>query len=306
MNNWRDRPWWGHGAGSIGVFDSGVGGLTVLRALQAQLPQESFLYFGDTARLPYGIRSEAEILQYVREILTWMTGQGIKMAVMACNTSSALALDTVRSEFPIPIIGLILPAAQTAVKLGRRIGVIATPATVGSGSYPLALQETEPTIAVAQSACPMFVPLVESNRLEDHYTRAMARQYLDPLLDFGLDTLIYGCTHYPHLSRVITECLPKDVQQVDPALSVAIATGRELDLLSLRNHHSSFGQVQFYVSGNPRKFAGLATQWLGYRPRVKQIPLRVLRSQGLKRMAHIPRSMAAQGNRVPTEGVKIS
>ncbi len=166
----------------IGIFDSGVGGLTVLRELYRQLPNESILYFADTARLPYGTRSREEILQFVRQILSWMTAQGVKMIIMACNTSSALALETVRCEFDLPILGLILPGARAAVGRGKRIGVIATPATAASNAYRHAIQEINPMAQVWQVGCPAFVPLIERNRIHAPYTKKIARQYLEPLL----------------------------------------------------------------------------------------------------------------------------
>lgn len=259
-------------AAPIGIFDSGVGGLTVLRELYRQLPQESVLYFGDTARLPYGTRSPEQILQFVREILTWMVSQGVKLVIMACNTSSALALETVRSEFNIPILGLILPGARAAVQSGRRIGVIATPATAASHAYRRAILEIDPTAQVWQIGCPEFVPLIEQNRLEDPYLHTVTRKYLTPLLQQQIDTLIYGCTHYPYLAPVLQRILPPIVQRIDPAVHVIAATAQELDLLSLRNLHPP-RPTQFCVSGNPRSFERLATQWLGFAPTVEQVVL---------------------------------
>ncbi|MDR5639151.1 MULTISPECIES: glutamate racemase [unclassified Thermosynechococcus] len=275
MDNWHKTSLGLNPLGAIGVFDSGVGGLTVLQALQRLLPQESFLYFGDTARLPYGTRRRSEILQYVREILTWMHSQGVKMAVMACNTSSALALAQVRSEFPFPILGLIVPAAKMAVTLGKRIGVIATPATVKSGAYARALQELSPTVAIAQVACPEFVPLVESNCLEGDRVHRIVCQTLNPLAQFDPDTLIYGCTHYPHLRPVIEQYLPATVHHLDPAHAVARATVRKLEAMNLATPCPQ-GQVHFYVSGIPEQFAQLASRWLGYYPTVEHLSLSVL------------------------------
>jgi glutamate racemase len=257
----------------IGIFDSGVGGLTVLQELYRQLPQESVLYFGDTARLPYGTRSQAEILQFVREILSWMVEQGVKMVIMACNTSSALALETVRSEFDdLPILGLILPGARAAVQQGRRIGVIATPATAASDSYRRAILEIEPTAQVWQVGCPEFVPLIEQNRLQDPYTREVVRRYVEPLMQQHIDTLIYGCTHYPYLAPVLKTLLPSTVNLVNPAAYVVAAAAQELDLLGLKNFKRSL-PTRFGVSGNPRPFVQLATQWLGYQPTVEQVIL---------------------------------
>ncbi|MDX2229937.1 MAG: glutamate racemase [Leptolyngbyaceae cyanobacterium bins.349] len=261
-----------HNASPIGLFDSGLGGLTVLRELYRQAPQESVIYFGDTARLPYGTKSPAEILQYVREILTWMTAQGVKMVIMACNTSSALALETVRSEFNMPILGLILPGARAAVQQGQRIGVIATPATVASGAYEHAIGEVAATAQVWQVGCPEFVPLIEENRIEDPYTSAVAQSYLQPLIDQNIDTLIYGCTHYPHLAPVLRRILPASVKLVDPAVHVIAAAVQELDLLGLSNVRSP-QPTRFCVSGCPTTFNRLATQWLGYTPIAEQIAL---------------------------------
>ena len=256
----------------IGVFDSGVGGLTVLKELYRQLPNEAILYFGDTARLPYGDRSQAEILQFVREILTWMGEQGVKMVIMACNTSSALALEIIQSEFSFPVLGLILPAARASVKVGRRIGVIATPTTAASNAYQQAVLEVDSTAQIWQVGCPKFVPLVEQNRIYDPYTRSVALEYLTPLIDQKIDTLIYGCTHYPHLAPVLQAILPEGVALVDPAVHLAAAAARELDLLGLRSAVSALS-TQFYVSGNPRQFSQRSAQWLGYAPKVEKILL---------------------------------
>ncbi|MEM8804507.1 MAG: glutamate racemase [Cyanobacteria bacterium P01_G01_bin.38] len=266
-----------HSVGKIGVFDSGVGGLTVLREIVRRLPHESVLYFGDTARLPYGERSPAEILCYVREIIGWMLSQGVKMVVMACNTSSALALERVQSEFDVPILGVILPGARAAVKTGQRIGVISTQATAESGAYRQAILEINADVQVWQVGCPEFVPLIEQNRIYDPYTRLLARKYLEPLLEANIDTLIYGCTHYPHLEPVLRQLLPGHVKLIDPAQSLVRAMGRELDLLGLRNSKQSCS-TEFYVSGDPEQFAQTSTQCLGYCPQVKRVNLALLES----------------------------
>ena len=256
----------------IGIFDSGVGGLTVLRELYRQLPNESVVYFGDTARLPYGTRSSAQILQYVREILTWMVAQGVKMVIMACNTSSALALETVRSEFDVPILGLILPGARAAVQQGKRIGVIATPATAASQAYRRAVLEIDGNAEVWQVGCPEFVPLIEQNRLNDPYTAEVVREYLEPLLERQIDTLIYGCTHYPYLAPILSTILPPTIKTVDPAVSVVSATAQELDLMGLKNQRHPM-PTRFCVSGTPLPFIRVAAQWLGCTPVVEQITL---------------------------------
>ncbi len=259
----------------IGVFDSGVGGLTVLRELNRQLPQESILYFGDTARLPYGNRSKGEIIQFVREILDWMTDRGVKMVVMACNTSSALALDEVRDEFRgLPILGVILPGAKSAVRCGKRIGIIATPATVRSDAYRQAILEIDPGANVWQVPCPEFVPLIEQDRIHDPHTLTVAKAYLQPLLRRNIDTLVYGCTHYRHLAPVFQKILPGSITTIDPAVSVVKAVEKELELLAIKN--TLFPPVtSFAVSGCPDKFASLSRQWLGFLPVVEKVYLPV-------------------------------
>jgi glutamate racemase len=259
-------------AAPIGIFDSGVGGLTVLRELHRQLPHESILYFGDTARLPYGTRTASEINQFVREILAWMIAQGAKMVLMACNTSSALALEAAQADCPIPVLGVILPGARAAVKTGRRIGVIATAATANSHAYRQAITESDSQAQVWEVGCPEFVPLIEQNRIHDPYTRTVAANYLAPLLAHNIDTLIYGCTHYPHLAPVLKDLLPPTVTRLDPAAHLAAATARELDLLGLR----ATGQRRptlFAVSGDPSHFSPLAAQWLGHPVEVQQVSL---------------------------------
>jgi glutamate racemase len=256
----------------IGIFDSGVGGLTVLYQLYQQLPNESIIYFGDTARLPYGTRSQAEILQFVREILNWMLPQRIKMVIMACNTSSALALETVRSEFPVPILGVILPGSRAAVQQGKRIGVISTPATAASNAYRRAILEIDATVEVWQVGCPEFVPLIEQNRISEPYTTEVARYYLAPLLRSRIDTLVYGCTHYPHLAPVLRSLLPPTVKLVDPAVHVVAAAIQELDLLGLRNTHAPL-PTRFCVSGCPQQFAQSSLRWLGCTPMVESVHL---------------------------------
>lgn len=261
-----------HLCAPIGIFDSGVGGLTVLRELYRQLPNESIVYFGDTARLPYGTRSQAEILQFMSEILNWIQQQHVKMVLVACNTSSALALETLRSQFPIPIMGVILPGARAAVQQGKRIGVIATPATAASNAYRRAILEIDPTVHVWQVGCPEFVPLIEQNRINDPYTAEVARYYLAPLLDEQIDTLVYGCTHYPHLEPVLRSLLPLGVKLVDPAVHVVAAAATELELMGLRSTHAPLA-TRFCVSGSPPQFAQSCRQWLGYTPEVELVYL---------------------------------
>jgi glutamate racemase len=257
----------------IGVFDSGVGGLTVLQEVHRQLPNESVVYFGDTARLPYGKRSPAEIIEYVREILRWMQSERVKMAIMACNTSSALALDIVRQDFDLPILGLILPGARAAVGKGKRIGVIATTATVKSDAYVRAICESDPQAQVFQVDCPEFVPLIESDRINDPYTLQVARDYLQPLIESDIDTLVLGCTHYPHLSGILRQLLPSHVTLVNPASYVVRAASQELDLMGLKCTCSGRAETSFFVSGEPDRFAQVSRRWLGKLPVVQKVSL---------------------------------
>jgi glutamate racemase len=256
----------------IGVFDSGVGGLTVLQEIYRRLPQESVLYFGDTARVPYGTRSASEILEFTRQTLDWMVEQRVKMAIMACNTSSALALETVQREYNLPILGVILPGARAAALHGRKIGVIATPATVNSNAYLEAIKEANPQAQVWQVACPEFVPLIENNRLEEPYTLAVAKEYIQPLLDRGIDTLVYGCTHYPHLEPILRQFVPDTVKFINPAVHVVTAAVNEIKLLGIPNRGNAL-PTRFTVSGDPIHFTHLAAQWLPTKPVVEQIVL---------------------------------
>jgi glutamate racemase len=261
-----------HSSWRIGLFDSGVGGLTVLREMYHQMPTESLLYFADSARFPYGTRSPEEILQFVREILDWMCSQDVKMIIMACNTSSALALEIVRKEYDIPILGVILSGAKAAVKYGQRIGVIATPATAKSHAYRQAIQEINPQTQVWEIPCPKFVHLIEQNLLYTNYTQQVAQEYLKPLIRKNIDTLVYGCTHYRHLDKTIRALLPNSVKIIDPAEHIVVAAAKELSLLGLRNNRFPI-PTSFYVSGSPQQFAELSQQWLGYYPQVTQIPM---------------------------------
>ncbi|MGF1539684.1 MAG: glutamate racemase [Pleurocapsa sp.] len=277
----------------IGLFDSGVGGLTVLREVYRQLPRESVLYFADSARLPYGTRSPQEILQFVREILDWMCHQGVKMIIMACNTSSALALETVRQEYDVPILGVILSGAKAAVKAGNRIGVIATTATVTSNAYPLAIQEINPHTSVWQVACPEFVNLIESDRIYSAYTREVAQRYLQPLLQENIDTLVYGCTHYQHLNSIISSLVGDRIKIVDPAEHIVIAAEKELSLMGLRNNQFAL-PTRFCVSGSPKQFAELSRQWLGYLPNVEKIYTEKSSASIISREGNILRHLAAE------------
>lgn len=209
----------------IGVFDSGIGGLTVVAALRRTLPGEKILYLGDTARVPYGGKSPETITRYSKEISDLLVTEGAKMIVVACNTASALAVPSLALAYPVPLIGVVEPGAAAAVLATRngKIGVIATRATIASDAYGKAIRALAPDISVIAAACPLLVPLIEEGLFDDEITRTMLRRYLEPLLKAGVDTLVLGCTHYPLLKGVISKICGKRVTLVDSAENCALA-----------------------------------------------------------------------------------
>jgi glutamate racemase len=214
---------------AIGVFDSGVGGLTVVSALRQRLPGESILYLGDTARLPYGSKSPETVTRYTQRSIDFLMERGVKAVVVACNTASALGLPNLH-KIDVPTWGVIEPGARKAAAVSRgRVGVIATEATVRSDAYPRALRALRPDLEIASKACPLFVPLVEEGWHDDPITEQVAERYLRPLLDGGIDTLVLGCTHYPLLKPVLQRVAGPDVELVDSAEVVAemVANGLE-------------------------------------------------------------------------------
>jgi glutamate racemase len=252
----------------VGVFDSGVGGLTVAREIMRNLPSEKIVYFGDTARVPYGSKSKDTIIRYSRQIIHFLQEQQVKAIVVACNTASAFALDEVRRDLDIPILGVIQPGAVVAAKETRnkRVGVIGTVGTVDSGIHKKLLQELDPEVTVFGKACPLFVPLVEEGWMRDPVTYEVARRYLGELQEKEIDTLILGCTHYPLLRSIIHEIMGDNVRLVNPAYETALELGRLLKKLDLQ----STGQVQeefpyrFYVSDLAEKFKSFANSILPY------------------------------------------
>jgi glutamate racemase len=206
----------------IGIFDSGIGGLTVLAALQRRLPGERYVYLGDTARLPYGTKSAATVVRYALRAGAFLAEGGIKMLVVACNTASAAALPALEEAMAVPVVGVVLPGARAAVAGGaRKVGVIGTESTVASGAYPRAVHALDPAVEVVTRACPLFVPLVEEGWFDHPVTREVAREYLQPFADGRVDTLILGCTHYPLLRAAIAEAVGDGVRLVDSAEAVA-------------------------------------------------------------------------------------
>lgn len=257
----------------IGIFDSGVGGLTVMRALRRLLPAEHLVYLGDTARVPYGNKSPATVARYAVEDVQFLLGKKVKMIVIACNTASAIAASMLRERFPgIPILGMIGPGSRAAMAATRngRIGVIATSATIGSGAYETRIRETFAAVgkapeAILSQACPLFVPLVEEGETESAITRLVTEKYLAGLRGAGIDALVLGCTHYPLLKNMIADTMGPSVTLVDSAAAAAAETAALLTAHGwLRPAHHGPGEENFYVTDAAARFHGIAESFLGH------------------------------------------
>ena len=250
----------------IGVFDSGVGGLTVAREIMRQMPEERIVYFGDTARVPYGSKSQDTIIRYSRQIIRFLMTKHVKAIVIACNTASAYALATVEKEFDVPIIGVIRAGARTAVQVTRngKIGVIATEGTIGSGIYTQEIKKLQPDIEVTGKPCPLFVPLVEEGLLHDSVTDEIASRYLSSLKSRFVDTLVLGCTHYPLIRSTLGRLMGNDVTLVNPAYETAIELRDLLQKYGLSCDEENTGgeKYQFFVSDQTEKFTAFATSIL--------------------------------------------
>lgn len=247
----------------IGVFDSGRGGLTVAREILRQLPNEKIVYFGDTARVPYGSKSKETIIRYSKQIVRFLLTKNVKAIVVACNTASAFALDELEKEFDIPIIGVIKPGAKTAVEntKTKRIGVIGTEGTIRSAIYSEVIHEYDKEAIVLGKACPLFVSLVEEGWLHDTVTDEVANRYLSEFKDRDIDTLIMGCTHYPLLRSTIRKTMGEDVALINPAYETAISLGKLLKDKGLASKEDLIPKKEmydFYVSDAPRKFVEFA------------------------------------------------
>ncbi len=243
----------------IGVFDSGVGGLTVVREIMRQIPNERIVYFGDTARVPYGSKSKDTVTRYSRQIVRFLQSYQIKTIVVACNTASAYALDDIEKETDIPMIGVVKPGARTAAEVTKngRIGVIGTEATIGSKLYNQYIKQLNTNVQIYGKACPLFVPLVEEGLWQDPVTDEIATRYLTELIDIGIDTLILGCTHYPLIRSTLGRIMGEAVTLVNPAYE----TARELN-----DKRPALGenQYQFYVSDMADKFKNFANSIIKY------------------------------------------
>jgi len=249
----------------IGVFDSGIGGLTVVRALMRHLPFENLVYFGDTARVPYGPKSAQVVREYAVQDTEELLKHNVKFIIIACNTVSAVALDVVQKRAKVPVLGVILPGAEAAVLATKknRLGVIGTVGTIASNAYTNAIRQLNPGIQVFAKACPLFVPLAEEGWTSHPATELVAKDYLFPLTLEKIDTLILGCTHYPLLKETIDTVLHRSVTLIDSGEATAIAAVRILAEQRLHNESTMKPNVQFFVSDIPHKFTEVGERFLG-------------------------------------------
>lgn len=249
----------------IGVFDSGLGGLTAVKELTHIFPNENIIYFGDTGRVPYGTRSNETIIKYVRQDIRFLISHNVKAIVAACGTASSVALEQLKPEFDIPLIGVLEPVCRAAVSKTKNgiIGVLGTPGTINSGSYQKGIQELKKDAVVIEQACPMFVPLVENGYLNHEATYLFAKEYLQPIIEKKADTVILGCTHYPLLETVISEIAGNNVTVVNSGFETALYTKQILEEKNLLSNEVTSGQNSYYVSDDEEKFARLGGMFLG-------------------------------------------
>ena len=250
----------------IGIFDSGVGGLTVARAVMERLPNENIVYFGDTARVPYGVKSKETVAKFAQQIATFLLGQQVKMLIIACNTMAAVAFEAVRDLSPVPVLEVIDAGARTAVACSktRRIGIIATPSTISSGAYLEAIQRYDSNgMFLATQACPLFVPLVEEGWVDHPVTRLTAFEYLAPMAAQNIDTLVLGCTHYPLLKPLLSSVLGPGVQLVDSAEAISLRVEAMLKEMNVENPQTGDAQHVFHVTDVPHRFQEIGERFLG-------------------------------------------
>ncbi|MCX7981892.1 MAG: glutamate racemase [Syntrophales bacterium] len=250
---------------AIGVFDSGIGGLTVVKALMERLPTESIYYFGDTARVPYGIKSKDTINRYAMEIAKFLLRKNVKILIIACNTMSSVAFEMVQQISSVPVLEVIDAGARKAIRESRSrvIGIIGTPATINSNAYARKIHSYDPNARVVSQACPLFVPLVEEGWLDHPVTRLTAQEYLRPLLAENIDTLVLGCTHYPLLKPLLREIVGPQVVLVDSAVAMAERVAGLLEEKGLANNASLPVEYRYYVTDVPLRFHTIAERFLG-------------------------------------------
>ncbi len=250
---------------AIGIFDSGIGGLTVLKEIVQKLPRENIIYLGDTARVPYGIRSPETVTRYSFENTNFLLSQEIKLLVIACNTASAISLEAVKREYPLPVIGVLEPGARAAAAASRTrtVGVIGTEATIGSGAYEKAIKRIAPDITVHSLACPLFVSLAEEGWTDNDVAELVAGKYLAPFRGTGIDTLVLGCTHYPLLKSVISAAVGSSISLIDSATETAKEVAGVLEKLKWQGSSTVRANRKFYVTDSPSRFEKIGKRFLG-------------------------------------------
>jgi glutamate racemase len=249
----------------IGFMDSGVGGLTVVKEALKQLPNENIVYFGDTARCPYGPRPAEQVIEFTWQMTRYLLKQNIKMLVIACNTATAVALEQIKNELPIPVLGVILPGARAAVKAttSQRVGVIGTLGTIKSGSYKRTIQEKAPQSTIFSLACPKFVPIVESHEYQTSVAKKIVAETLQPFQKEKIDTLILGCTHYPLLRPIIQNVMGNGVTLIDSGAETISDVSLLLDYFEISNSPKNTQPThQFFTTGSPKMFNEIASDWL--------------------------------------------
>lgn len=248
----------------IGIFDSGIGGLTVFAEIKRRLPNESLIYLGDNARVPYGTKSAETVIRYSLENAAFLGSRGVKAVVVACNTASALALPAISAKFDLPVLGVVLPGAKDAIKATKKgaIGVIGTSATISSDAYARALKELNSQVRVVSQACPLFVPLVEEGWIDNDVAKSAAKHYLSDMYNEGIDVLILGCTHYPLLKPLIREIVGSEIVLIDSAEATATALEALLEREGTRNKTQSKATYQIYVTDLPTRFEMVARRFL--------------------------------------------
>ena len=249
----------------IGVFDSGIGGLTVVKKMLSMLPNEKIIYFGDTARVPYGSKSNSTIIEYANQDAKFLYNKNVKLIIVACNTASSVALDNLREQFDIPIIGMIEPGSKYALSKTKnnKIGVIGTHSTINNEAYSRKLKQLNGNVEVFEKACPLFVPLAEEGWTDHRATELIAEEYLEELIKREIDTLVLGCTHYPVLTEIIQKIMGPKVTLVDSGTAAALEVEIYLSGIGLRNDSNQIGKHQYYVSDLPNKFKTIAERFLG-------------------------------------------
>ena len=254
---------------SIGVFDSGLGGLTVVKELSKALPNERIVYFGDTGRVPYGTKSKATIVRYTKGDINFLRTFDLKIIIAACGTASSLAIPEIEGEFDLPLFGVVEPTVSAAVAAtkNKKIGVIATPGTIKSGEYEKQIKKLDSGIEVVNKACPMFVPLVENDYIEGAVPKMVASDYLECMKDAGVDALILGCTHYPLLTKVIEEVMGKDVALINSGRETAKKVKEHLEKTSALSNSTQTEKLRFYVSDEIEMFSKVSSKFLGMETR---------------------------------------